>query len=54
MRAADLSLQVLCGQIIVGGFDGFELPERFASSLRQGHRGGAILFKRNVHDLDST
>lgn len=54
MRAADLSLQVLCGQIIVGGFDGFELPDRFASSLRQGHRGGAIQFKRNVRDLEST
>jgi beta-N-acetylhexosaminidase len=54
MRAADLSLQVLCGQIIVGGFDGFELPDRFASSLRQGLRGGAILFKRNVQDLAST
>jgi beta-N-acetylhexosaminidase len=54
MRAADLSLPILCGQIIVGGFDGFELPERFADSLRQGFRGGAILFKRNVQDLAST
>lgn len=54
MRAADLSLPVLCGQIIVGGFDGLELSKRFAAALRRGHRGGAILFKRNVHDLDST
>lgn len=54
MRAADLSLPVLCGQIIVGGFDGVELPHRFSSALRQGLRGGAILFRRNVHDLAST
>ncbi len=54
MRAADLSLPVLCGQIIVGGFDGLELSKRFALALQQGHRGGAILFKRNVHDLRST
>lgn len=54
MRAAELSLPVLCGQIIVGGFDGFELPDRFAKALREGLRGGAILFKRNVQDLNST
>lgn len=54
MRAADLSLSILCGQIIVGGFNGVELPQRFATSLRQGLRGGAILFKRNVRELEST
>lgn len=54
MQAADLSLPVLCGQIIVGGFDGTALPDRFAKSLREGLRGGAILFKRNVLDLPST
>lgn len=54
MRAADLSLQVLCGQIIVGGFAGVELPDRFATALRQGFRGGAILFARNIRDLAST
>ena len=54
MRAADLSLPVLCGQIIVGGFDGPTLPTRYASALREGLRGGAILFKRNVTDLAST
>jgi beta-N-acetylhexosaminidase len=54
MQAADLSLPVLCGQIIVGGFDGITLPNRFATALRRGLRGGAILFKRNVHDLAST
>lgn len=54
MQAADLSLSVLCGQIIVGGFNGVELPDRFASDLRRGLRGGAILFARNVKDLAST
>jgi beta-N-acetylhexosaminidase len=54
MRAVDLSLSILCGQIIVGGFDGVSLPERFAKALGAGLRGGAILFKRNVLDLSST
>jgi beta-N-acetylhexosaminidase len=54
MRAAELSLSVLCGQIIVGGFDGTTLPDRFAKALRDGRRGGAILFKRNIADLPST
>jgi beta-N-acetylhexosaminidase len=54
MQAADLSLPILCGQIIVGGFDGVDLPSRYATALRQGLRGGAIVFKRNVHDLGST
>jgi len=54
MRSSDLPLPVLCGQLIVGGFDGATLPERYAEALRSGHRGGAILFRRNVPDLAAT
>jgi len=36
------------GQLVIGGFDGAVLPEGFARALRDGRRGGAILFKRNV------
>jgi len=36
------------GELVIGGFDGTDLPARFAAALRDGRRGGAILFKRNV------
>jgi beta-N-acetylhexosaminidase len=36
------------GQLIIGGFDGSSLPERFARALGERRRGGCILFKRNV------
>ncbi len=36
------------GRLVVGGFDGTTLPAPFARALRDGERGGAILFKRNV------
>lgn len=54
MKPNDLPLRVLCGQLLVGGFDGAALPSRFAEALGQGHRGGAILFRRNVPDLKRT
>jgi beta-N-acetylhexosaminidase len=47
-----LSLPVLCGQLIVGGFEGETLPPRFARALHAGKRGGAILFKRNLPSVD--
>ena len=37
-----------CGQLIVGGFPGASLPPRFERALREGRRGGAVLFKPNV------
>src|SRR5512139_3791080 len=54
MRPRDLPLPQLCGQLLVGGFDGTSLPAPYAEALRKGHRGGAILFRRNVPDLAST
>lgn len=52
--ASGLDPKVLVGQLIVGGFDGPAMPERFLKALAEGRRGGAILFKRNVPDLDTT
>lgn len=49
MTALDLSR--LAGQLIIGGFDGAELPERYARALREGRRGGAILFRRNLPEI---
>jgi beta-N-acetylhexosaminidase len=46
MATLDLPLPTLCGQLIVGGFEGE--GDRFRASLAEGKRGGAILFKRNV------
>lgn len=43
----ELELPKLCGQLLVGGFDGTELPPRYAKALREGRRAGAILFRRN-------
>ncbi|CAN94455.1 MULTISPECIES: beta-N-acetylhexosaminidase [Sorangium] len=50
----DLELEVLCGQLIVGGFDGAEPPARYLKALAEGRRGGAILFRRNVPDVAAT
>lgn len=36
------------GELVVGGFEGTALPEAYARALREGRRGGAILFKSNV------
>jgi beta-N-acetylhexosaminidase len=51
MHARDISR--LAGQLIIGGFDGAELPERYARALREGLRGGAILFRRNLPEIAS-
>src|SRR5262245_6696162 len=51
MATLDLELPTLSGQLIVGGFDTPELSDRYAKALRDGHRGGAILFRRNLPDI---
>jgi len=38
----------LAGGLVLGGFAGTSLPPAFARALREGRRGGAILFKPNV------
>jgi beta-N-acetylhexosaminidase len=37
-----------CGELVIGGFAGTTLPEAFGRAMREGRRGGAILFKPNV------
>jgi beta-N-acetylhexosaminidase len=51
MATLELAIPTLCGQLIVGGFDGNVLPTRFRDALREGRRGGAILFRRNLPDI---
>jgi beta-N-acetylhexosaminidase len=46
----DLPLAKVCGQLLLGGFHGTELPPSYANALRAGERGGAVLFKRNITD----
>lgn len=47
--APNVPLSVLCGQLLVVGFDGTTtLPTDLRASLERGERGGVILFKRNV------
>ena len=38
----------LCGQLVIGGFDGVDVPTSFARALAAGERGGVTLFKRNM------
>ena len=42
------TLETICGQLLVVGFDGTTLPEALRSRLGRGERGGAVLFKRNI------
>jgi beta-N-acetylhexosaminidase len=48
-----LSLPQLCGQLLVVGFEGTTLPPHIEESLQAGLRGGVILFKRNLPDLET-
>jgi beta-N-acetylhexosaminidase len=48
----ELPLSAICGQILIGGFYGTELPASFAKALARKERGGAILFKRNLDGGD--
>ena len=53
--ALELPLAKVCGQILIGGFYGTELPASYANALRAGERGGAVLFKRNLtEDVGTT
>lgn len=42
------ALRRLCGQLVVGGFEGTALPGSFVRALVAGERGGAVLFARNL------
>lgn len=53
MATLDLDDARLCGQLLVAGFGGPDLSPRFAQALRDGRRGGAILFKRNLPSVAS-
>lgn len=53
MAIVELALPKLCGQLLVGGFDGDRLSPRFSAALREGRRAGAILFRRNLPDIAS-
>jgi beta-N-acetylhexosaminidase len=48
----ELPLSAICGQLIIGGFYGTELPPSFAKALARKERGGVILFKRNLAGED--
>jgi beta-N-acetylhexosaminidase len=51
MPTLELELPRLCGQLLIGGFEGTALPARYEKALHEGRRGGAILFRRNLGDL---
>jgi beta-N-acetylhexosaminidase len=51
MAELNLSIEQLCGQLIVGGFDGHELTADYAEALGRGERAGAILFSRNIDSM---
>ncbi len=43
-----MNVEATCGQLVIGGFPGGSLPPSYARALREGRRGGAILFRQNV------
>jgi beta-N-acetylhexosaminidase len=43
----------LCGNLIVGGFHGETLPAEMRQSLQRNERGGVILFKRNIPNVEA-
>ena len=49
--AANESEETLAGGVIVGGFDGVELPPVVAERLSRRHLAGVTLFRRNVVDV---
>lgn len=49
-----LSVAESCGQLLVAGFPGNELPGALVDMLRARSLGGVILFKRNVPDVSAT
>jgi beta-N-acetylhexosaminidase len=48
MAEIDLSVPELCGQLLLGGFDGASLDAGYGRELAAGRRAGAVLFARNV------
>ena len=49
----DLTLEQICGQLIVCGFSGTEVPGPLLARLEGGQCGGTIVFRRNLPDLDT-
>ena len=45
-----MALEQAAGEVLIGGFDGFEAPARLIDRLAQGRLGGVILFARNIKD----
>lgn len=45
-------IRVAAGQVLIGGFDGYDLTSEVEAALAGGRLGGIILFRRNVRDLE--
>jgi beta-N-acetylhexosaminidase len=50
---SDLTLDQICGQLIVCGFSGTDVPKALLDRFQAGERGGAIVFRRNLPDLET-
>ena len=48
-----MALEADLGELFVGGFSGPEIPPDFAALARDGQLGGAVLFRRNLPDLET-
>ncbi len=46
--ANNRALARLCGQLIVGGFEGTAVPPSYVRALVAGERGGVVVFSRNL------
>lgn len=51
---AEQSPAQLCGNLLLGGFQGDTLPSAMRDALQAGQRAGVVLFKRNLPSLEAT
>lgn len=47
-QLAGMTAEEKIGQLVVAGFDGYEVDDTLASLITDGHIGGVILFSRNI------
>ena len=52
MASEAQALPYAAGNVLIGGFQGEQVPGDFSDLLSQGHVGGAILFARNITDCE--
>lgn len=53
-RLNDMTLDEKIGQLLIVGFDGYEVNENIENLIKENHVGGVILFGNNIKSADQT